>query len=190
MKERIRPVQAQPIRERQVLWVLFTAYMAILCYLLFFEKALGRSETHRGYAYNLVLFQEIRRFVQYRKQLGTRAVLVNLVGNVCCFIPFGIFLYCGCPKLRHIAAIAALTCLFSLLVETVQLVFQVGCFDVDDILLNTIGGFWGAVGMTIQSRFGSGKKICRTAARILQTPPLCWRKKSESRQMHGHRSGK
>ena len=38
MKERIRPVQAQPIRERQVLWVLFTAYMAILCYLLFLKK--------------------------------------------------------------------------------------------------------------------------------------------------------
>jgi len=29
---------------------------------------------------------------------------------------------------------------FSLLVETIQLVSKVGSFDVDDLLLNTIGG--------------------------------------------------
>ena len=31
----------------------------------------------------------------------------------------------------------------SLLVETVQLIAKVGCFDVDDIFLNTIGGMLG-----------------------------------------------
>lgn len=31
----------------------------------------------------------------------------------------------------------------SLLVETLQLVFRVGCFDVDDMILNTLGGIVG-----------------------------------------------
>ena len=34
---------------------------------------------------------------------------------------------------------------FSLVVETIQLVTKVGCFDVDDILLNTIGGVLGYI---------------------------------------------
>lgn len=31
----------------------------------------------------------------------------------------------------------------SLLVETIQLVFKIGCFDVDDLFLNTLGGLFG-----------------------------------------------
>jgi glycopeptide antibiotics resistance protein len=31
----------------------------------------------------------------------------------------------------------------SLLIEVIQMIFRVGSFDVDDILLNTLGGFLG-----------------------------------------------
>lgn len=34
---------------------------------------------------------------------------------------------------------------FSLLVETIQLVSKVGSFDVDDLMLNTLGGILGYV---------------------------------------------
>lgn len=33
----------------------------------------------------------------------------------------------------------------SLTIETIQLVCKIGCFDVDDLLLNTIGGILGYV---------------------------------------------
>ena len=159
MKDRTCQKHAPSCGSRPVLGVLFAAYLAGLCYLLFFEKALGRTDVHRGYSYNLVLLREIRRFVRYREQLGLWPIMVNLVGNVCCFIPFGMFLYLEFPRLRYVAAITAVTCLFSLLIETTQLVFQVGCFDVDDILLNTLGGFFGAVGMVCYNYLGmKGKK--------------------------------
>ena len=37
------------------------------------------------------------------------------------------------------------TFVFSLFVETIQLVTQTGTFDVDDLILNTFGGFLAAV---------------------------------------------
>ena len=43
------------------------------------------------YHYNLVLFKEIRRFWEYRDQVGFFAMFTNLFGNVIIFIPFGFF---------------------------------------------------------------------------------------------------
>jgi glycopeptide antibiotics resistance protein len=44
---------------------------------------------------------------------------------------------------RNLFGCVLLTSLFSLAVETVQLFSKVGAFDVDDILLNAIGGLVG-----------------------------------------------
>ena len=33
----------------------------------------------------------------------------------------------------------------SLVVETIQLIFKIGCFDVDDLFLNTLGGLFGVL---------------------------------------------
>ena len=42
--------------------------------------------------------------------------------------------------------------LFSLVAEIIQLMLNLGTFDIDDIILNTIGGFIGAVGMMLLTR--------------------------------------
>ena len=41
------------------------------------------------YRYNLVPFQEIRRFWIYREKVGFLAAFLNLAGNVIGFLPFG-----------------------------------------------------------------------------------------------------
>lgn len=43
------------------------------------------------YHYNLVLFKEIKRFWNYRGQLGAFATFTNLFGNIVIFLPFGFF---------------------------------------------------------------------------------------------------
>ena len=106
---------------------------------------LGRTSVHRDYSYNLVLFKEINRFIKYRKILGEAAVWLNLFGNVAAFIPFGGFVPIVIKKEAGLWQIIFITAVFSLIIECVQLVLRVGSFDVDDILLNTIGGFIGAV---------------------------------------------
>ena len=97
-----------------------------------------------AYHYNLVLFKEIKRFWQYRHQLGFFAMFTNLFGNVIIFIPFGFFLPMA-SKYRSCFATLFWSFGLSLCVETFQLLTKVGSFDVDDILLNTIGGVAGHI---------------------------------------------
>ncbi|RJX39947.1 VanZ family protein [Paenibacillus pinisoli] len=89
---------------------------------------------------NLVLFQEISRSLQSFSSHDR----YNLIGNVAIFMPLGILL--GMMFARNkLAGMKVLLCAFllSLCLETAQLLFMIGQFDVDDLLLNTIGGMLG-----------------------------------------------
>jgi glycopeptide antibiotics resistance protein len=63
----------------------------------------------------------------------------NLLGNLLGFIPFGFLLPLLMPFFRNIVKILLAGFLLSLGYETVQLVFGLGIFDVDDLILNTTG---------------------------------------------------
>lgn len=68
----------------------------------------------------------------------------NLVGNIVAFIPFGIFLVL-LSKNKRLSFIGGLTLSLrlSLCLECLQVVFSLGIFDVDDLILNTSGGLLG-----------------------------------------------
>ncbi len=124
--------------------VLFLLYLAMLIYLVFFAETFRRGESlGDGYAYNLVPFREIRRFWTHMDVLGAKAVVVNLLGNVAAFMPFAFMLPMISPKFCGPFKTVFLTFLLSLCIECVQLVTRVGSFDVDDLLLNTMGGLLG-----------------------------------------------
>lgn len=128
---------------RIVSQLLFIIYLIVLFYLLFFSEKYGRADGSENYHYNLVLFREIKRFYTYRNVIGIEGVLVNLVGNVAAFIPFGFFLPLLWHKTGRFFIIFFLSFGFSLLVESIQLIYKVGTFDVDDLFLNTLGGLIG-----------------------------------------------
>lgn len=122
---------------------MFGVYIVCLLYFLFFAESTGRTFEGRTYHYNLELFKEIGRFLSHRKSLGTTAVLLNVLGNVIAFVPFGFFLPSMSRKCRSMLHMTFLSFECSLVVESIQLVSKVGSFDVDDLLLNTIGGALG-----------------------------------------------
>lgn len=130
---------------RRIEILLFAIYLAIMCYFLFFAERLGRTYSGRTYHYNLVPLKEIRRFWEYRYTLDFWAVMLNLAGNVVAFIPFGVFLPSLFAKCRKVLPTVLLSFECSLTVEIIQLVGKVGSFDVDDILLNTLGGLLGYI---------------------------------------------
>lgn len=140
--------------------ILFILYVIFIVYFLLFSDWYGRTGEMREYHYNLVLFKEIKRFWQYREQVGFFAMFTNLFGNVIIFIPFGFFLPMG-SRQRSFSATAYYSFVLSLCVEVFQLITKVGSFDVDDLLLNTIGGICGyilfAICATIRRRH-AGKK--------------------------------
>lgn len=130
-------------RRRLIAGILFVLYFAVLFYFLFFSEEMGRTYSERTYHYNLVPFKEIGRFIRYHRTLGTGTVLLNIVGNVAAFVPFGIFLPVFSARCRKVWFTVFYSFELSLLVELLQLVTKVGSFDVDDLILNTVGGLAG-----------------------------------------------
>ena len=126
-------------------WLLFYIYIISLCYFLFFSEYYGRDYISENYRYNLELLKEIKRFIRYREILGLENFVVNILGNILAFAPLGFLLPLLDQKYRKFYRMAILSLLFSLLVEVVQLLLKVGIFDVDDLLLNTLGGMLGYV---------------------------------------------
>lgn len=128
--------------------VLFICYLVFILYFLLISDWYGRGELLPEYTYNLELFKEINRFWTYREQLGDFVVFANLAGNVIIFIPFGFTLPMA-SKYRDFITTCGYSFLVSLIVELFQLVTRVGSFDVDDLLLNTLGGALGYIIMTL-----------------------------------------
>lgn len=131
---------------RAISRVCFVVYMACLVYFLLLSDGFGRIEGYSGYRYNVVPFQEIMRFIRYRDYIDFMSVVINLLGNVVAFMPFGALIRWVVDRKMHWYQAMGYTFLFSLSVELLQLVAKVGVFDVDDLILNTLGGligFWG-----------------------------------------------
>lgn len=141
--------------------ILFVLYMILALYFMFFSETLDRTMISDEYRYNLVIGSEIRRFWHMRYTYGWDVTLINLLGNIICFIPFG-FLF---PTLsykrgyKNGVTVTLLAAVFSILIETAQLIAKVGAFDVDDILLNTLGGIVGYIIFVIGRRIVKGKKM-------------------------------
>lgn len=138
------------INKRRIIlagWILFYIYILSLSYFLFFSERYGRDIVTENV--NLKLFKEIKRFIKYREYIGFEGFVVNIFGNIFAFAPFGFFLPLLNSRYRKFHIIALLSIIFSLIVETSQLLLKVGVFDVDDILLNSIGGILGYIGFRI-----------------------------------------
>ena len=122
----------------------FLLYILLLVYLLFFAEWYGREPSKtRNYQYNLVLFQEIRRYWNYRTQLGFQAVFLNLFGNILGFIPFGFLLPALSTRLRNPWTVIFMGFSFRFKKKPIiLLLLLVNYVNVHRYLLNNVWYFW------------------------------------------------
>lgn len=113
----------------EIMKLFFIAYLMIL-----FEMVLCQDMGTGGT--NLMPFREILRY-----DFGTRSFYKQVVGNILAFVPLGYFasMYC---RIKNLGVISFITLLISLAIEFVQR-FIGRCFDIDDIILNVVGGIVG-----------------------------------------------
>ena len=130
-------------KNKLLIKIAFAVYLLFLAYVLFFAEAFGRQGETDGYRYNLTLFHEIARYIRIGKNGGWEQFMVNIIGNILAFVPFGFFAPLTIQRCRHVILTAMLSFELSLLVEILQLITKVGSFDVDDLFLNTVGGIIG-----------------------------------------------
>lgn len=112
---------------KELLSLSFLIYIMCLFQVVTFQDDVTWSSN------NFVPFKEILRY-----NMGSRLFFKNVVGNMVMFLPYGFFIsyYLDSKKLTGPFILTAIT---SFSVETVQLVIG-RVFDVDDIILNMLGG--------------------------------------------------
>lgn len=89
---------------------------------------------------NLIPFNTIRRFFSHYR---FHAFMINIVGNIVMFIPWGFGLPLLWKKRQSFFSAVLFSALLPLFIETVQLFIQ-RSVDVDDLILNFTGGMIGA----------------------------------------------
>lgn len=133
--------------EKLVFYKEFTNLLFIIYILLLYEL-LTRAELNTVRGYNLVPFSEM-----FRYEIGSTSFYLNVVGNIVIFIPFG-YLISTYIKPKRILSILIVSVISSATVEFVQLCIG-RSFDVDDIILNSLGAI---IGFLIYIGLGAIKK--------------------------------
>jgi len=117
---------------KEVFMFLFVIYMMCLFYVVTFQDI----DMHKAIGYNLIPFKEM-----FRYKIGSNLFFKNVLGNMIMFVPFGFFTsyILRETKLRWVCLI---TLIVSVTIELTQT--QIGrIFDIDDVILNLIGGIIG-----------------------------------------------
>lgn len=129
-------------------YIIFTVYTIFAIYLLFLspyrQSAHTRFETS-GVAYNLVPFKTIHDYIRASDHINFDAWFSNLAGNVLVFMPLGFFLPLLFTKFMTFWRTTLVVMGSTLSVELLQYGLKVGSLDVDDIILNTVGGIIGYI---------------------------------------------
>ncbi len=130
---------------KRILFYLFLIlYIFLLVKILFFKyiSPLELFNSERIRNYNLIPFETINRY--FGTNFNIWIAIMNVIGNIIIFVPLGIYLQIF-KKNKNILYSVFLACAISLAVEIIQYIFAIGAFDIDDIILNTIGGFLGVL---------------------------------------------
>ncbi|ADH99379.1 VanZ family protein [Salisediminibacterium selenitireducens] len=132
------------------LLVMFIVYMGLLFYIVFFAWNHGSSfgpVGPGGRNYNLEPGLSIERILRYSPD-ATNPVRI-LGGNILMFIPFGmlfpLLILIFFNRRMTVVAVTFVSALLSLFIEVNQFLFTYRVANVDDILLNSLGGFLGAI---------------------------------------------
>jgi glycopeptide antibiotics resistance protein len=136
-----------------LLVIILCLYLAVLTKLILFKYIpLTEIIHHFNFTYdeyhwrsnNFVPFKTIF-FYLYIADVNLNIRIENLAGNVIGFIPFGFILPLLMKKFQRLSAVMLASFCLSLTFEILQLLFEFGSFDVDDLILNTLGGMLGYI---------------------------------------------
>jgi len=121
-----------------VIFSVMLLYIIMLLSLMLFSFGGAIRSEQRGI--NIVPFRSIVLYLPYL--FSSSHSLTNLLGNIVMFTPLGVFSILLLQDKRVLPNLAC-TFLFSLAVEILQYIFARGISDIDDIILNCLGGLFG-----------------------------------------------
>ena len=112
--------------------------LTMIIYTLMLFQVVTNQDVVSWSSNNFIPFKEM-----FRYKIGSALFFKNVLGNLIMFLPFGFFVaYTLRPSSKKLVILLSL--MASVTIEVVQLAIG-RVFDVDDIILNTLGGFLGGL---------------------------------------------
>lgn len=130
--------------------IMLVVYAIVMAYFLFFRHSFNVGGTyweHISMNINIVPFYTIKQNLylilkQSNPYLVPHAI-INLLGNIIGFIPFGILLPLLLKRARTFKRFFFYAISGIVLIELIQLFTLRGSFDIDDLILNMLGSLIG-----------------------------------------------
>lgn len=154
----------------------FVLYGVFICYVILLIKVLllsrvsllellsGQNTSYRPV--NMIPFRSVMEYFTASSETVKTFSFGNVIGNILIFIPLGLYLPL-IKKDKRAATSLLFVFIVSLSVEVVQGLLGIGTADIDDVILNSLGGWIGILGYKfLLLILRDGKKV-RTAITIL-----------------------
>ncbi|MNO17151.1 VanZ like family protein [compost metagenome] len=133
--------------EKVFLYAVFICYLLLLLKIFFLSRVsiseLFSSQRPVDRSINLIPFDSIGDFISGSSANLKKFAFSNVVGNILVFIPLGV--YFSLFKNNKIINLLFIF-IMSLFVEITQGLLGIGTADIDDIILNCLGGWVGILG--------------------------------------------
>jgi len=135
------------LTKNRIIRYTFIIYSAVMLWLLF-----GRNQHTGEVGYwellkiniNIIPFETIGRYIRaLMNGKYIKTALINLIGNIAVFIPLGYYLPHIFRRVRHFGLFLLFHTEIIVFIELIQLFTLLGVCDVDDLILNTLGGIIG-----------------------------------------------
>ena len=133
------------ISNRFLCSVFFVFYLAALTQMIVIRDWKDFFDLTYTDALTEIILVPLRTTIRDAREMGVLWECYHIAGNIAVFAPFGFLCAVLYPKLRTWCRIPLATLGVSFFLEVMQCVFQTGVSDVDDLILNTLGGcigFW------------------------------------------------
>ena len=118
-----------------ILLSLFALYFIVL-----FQITIFRDSNFGIRRTNLIPFTTVAEYLWSILGGYIFTGIANIAGNIIIFLPLGFMTAVLFPKMRKLTKIFILGFTFSLVIEVFQYVVACGSADIDDVILNTLGG--------------------------------------------------
>lgn len=119
--------------------ILFVMYLSFLIYLTFFARSYGRGVFRREL--KIIPFETTMKILTTSN--NWHAILINIIGNVVAFMPMGFLLPFMFVRMNSFFKVLSVVLLGTVSIEVFQYIAGKGTTDIDDVILNALGGILG-----------------------------------------------
>lgn len=154
-----------------IFYGVFICYIFLLIKILFLSRIsllelFNNSPRNSFSAINLIPFYSITEYLTGIDINIKRFAFINVVGNIVIFIPLGVYLSL-IKKDNRVRTNLLFIFIVSLFVEIIQGFLGIGISDIDDVILNGLGGWIGILGYKFSLFVLRDEKTAHTAITII-----------------------